>query len=646
MMSGIFLKNLLKLILVGVLLIPSNLKASDDEKGIRTIIHLLDYIGKDYPGAVENGKIKSAIEYQEMADFANTIKHLSESDKILQKDEIIIGKIKELIQIINQKAPPVEISILTKSISLLVINRTKFKAYPKQWPDLNAGKSLFQNNCVSCHGTSGNGNGELAKNLNPKPTNFLNDSLAENSTPFQAYNSIRLGVSGTGMLAFSDLSEEEVWDLAFYVKSLNTADSSGLNANLKKEFKEASKNIDLKQVATLTDINLKEKLGNNKNAEQLLASLRLHSENKKVSENSLNIAKKNVLEALNAYRRKEYKLAREKALSAYLDGIEPVETRLRANDPKFTASIEKHMLLLRLGIEDREGLQVIEKTVEKNIQLIGKAGKMLVENKLSFWLSLLLSASIVLREGLEAFLIIAVILAIIKNSGIKRALPWLHGGWIAAVFMGCLGWYLSGWILHISGKNREIMEGVVALFAVVVLTVVGFWLHNNSHARKWKVFIEERINKLLNKESMFSLAVFSFMVVFREAFETVLFLQAISLETPQENQLAIGMGVLSAFVIIAFLMILFIRFSKSIPVRQLFRYSAWMITLLAVILVGQGVHAIQESGIFSITEFPFNFRIEWAGIYPTFETMLSQALLLAGILFLYHLQTRRIKLGN
>jgi high-affinity iron transporter len=245
---------------------------------------------------------------------------------------------------------------------------------------------------------------------------------------------------------------------------------------------------------------------------------------------------------------------------------------------------------------------------------------------------------------LEAFLIIAVILAIIKNSGIKRALPWLHGGWIAAVFMGCLGWYLSGWILHISGKNREIMEGVVALFAVVVLTVVGFWLHNNSHARKWKVFIEERINKLLNKESMFSLAVFSFMVVFREAFETVLFLQAISLETPQENQLAIGMGVLSAFVIIAFLMILFIRFSKSIPVRQLFRYSAWMITLLAVILIGQGVHAIQESGIFSITEFPFNFRIEWAGIYPTFETMLSQSLLLAAILFLYHLQNRRLKL--
>lgn len=643
-MPGILLKNFLKLILVGIILIPVNMEASDDEKGIRTIIHLLDYIGKDYPGAVENGKIKSTIEYQEMVGFANAIKNLSESDEILQKDEIIIGKIKELIQTINQKAPPVEISNLTKSISILVINRTNFKAFPKQWPNLNAGKSLFQNNCVACHGATGNGNGELAKDLNPKPTNFLNDSLAQNLTPFQAYNNIRLGVPGTGMLAFSDLSEEEVWDLAFYVKSLNTSDSLGLNANLKKEFKEASKNIDLKEVATLSDIRLKEKLGTNKNSEHLLASLRLHSENKKVSENSLNIARKNVLEALNAYRKREYKLAREKALSAYLEGVEPVETRLRANDPKFTATIEKQMLILRLGIENREDLQVIQKTVERNIQLIDKAEKLLTENKLSFWLSLLLSASIVLREGLEAFLIIAVILAIIKNSGIKRALPWLHGGWIAAVFMGFLGWYLSGWILHISGKNREIMEGMVALLAVVVLTVVGFWLHNNSHAHKWKVFIEERINKLLNKESMLSLSVFSFMVVFREAFETVLFLQAISLETPQENKLAIGMGVLSAFVIIAFLMILFIRFSKKIPVRQLFRYSAWMITLLAVILIGQGVHAIQESGIFSISEFPFDFRIEWAGIYPTFETMLSQILLLAVILSLYYIQNKRIKL--
>jgi high-affinity iron transporter len=77
MKSGIFFKTLLKIILIGVLLIPANLKASDDEKGIRTIIHLLDYIGKDYPGAIENGKIKSAIEYQEMVGFANTIKNLT-----------------------------------------------------------------------------------------------------------------------------------------------------------------------------------------------------------------------------------------------------------------------------------------------------------------------------------------------------------------------------------------------------------------------------------------------------------------------------------------------------------------------------------------------------------------------------------------
>jgi high-affinity iron transporter len=187
------------------------------------------------------------------------------------------------------------------------------------------------------------------------------------------------------------------------------------------------------------------------------------------------------------------------------------------------------------------------------------------------------------------------------------------------------------------------MEGLISLTAVIILAFVGFWLHNNSQAEKWKIFVEEKIGKQLQKDKMLGLAFFSFMVVFREAFESILFLQAINLETIPLNKSAIGFGVLAAIVLIAILGFLFLRYSKKIPVRQLFRYSSWGISLLAVILLGKGIHSIQESGWISITDFPVLVHIDWLGIYPTIETTVSQLILVSAVLTLYYLSSCRCK---
>ncbi|MEQ8560466.1 MAG: FTR1 family protein, partial [Cytophagales bacterium] len=109
--------------------------------------------------------------------------------------------------------------------------------------------------------------------------------------------------------------------------------------------------------------------------------------------------------------------------------------------------------------------------------------EMMQDKKFNYWLSFALSASIMLREGLEAFLILALILALIRSSGLKKALPWVHGGWITAILLGVAGWFFSDWVIGISGKNREIMEGMISLVAVIVLAFVGFWLHDHSHAK-------------------------------------------------------------------------------------------------------------------------------------------------------------------
>jgi len=371
---------------------------------------------------------------------------------------------------------------------------------------------------------------------------------------------------------------------------------------------------------------------------------KLVAEKDSSSDNSLKTANDYLINALKNYKEGNNKSARQDALAAYLEGVEPVEARLKTYAPAISSKLEQQMLQVRLAIEQNKNNFEVEKEISSAISLIDDAEQVLGNNSLSYWLTFVLSASILLREGLEAFLIIVLILALIRSSGTKKAKIWFHGGWIVAVFMGIVGWFFSGWIIDISGQNREIMEGLISLVAVIILAFVGFWLHNNSQAEKWKIFVEEKIGKQLQKEKMLGLAFFSFMVVFREAFESILFLQAINLETIPFNKSAIGFGVLAAFGLIALLGLLFLRYSKKIPVRQLFLYSSWGILVMAVILLGKGIHSIQESGWISITKFPISVHVDWLGIYPTIETTASQLILCSTVLALYYLSNYKSKL--
>lgn len=398
----------------------------------------------------------------------------------------------------------------------------------------------------------------MGEGLYPTPTNFHETELMRQISPFQAYNTIKLGVNGTSMRAFSELNEEQLWDLAFYIKSLRFNERETDTTALREHFETVIPDVTLKEVAVLSDEQLLKNLAKKSdNSTIQLKALRLMAPTREESNNSLAVAKENLKEALKNYAQGNKSLARTNALKAYLEGIESVEALLKANNPAFTIEIEQQMLNVRQAIEQDKGVETLKEEIDKALALITKAGQLMRDHKLNYWLTFILAASIMLREGLEAFLILAMVLALIRNSGVKKALTWLHGGWITAIILGVAGWFLSGYIIQFGGKNREIMEGLVALFAVLVLLFVGFWLHNHSHAKKWKEFIENKIGRYLQKDKMFGLATFSFMVVFREAFEVILFLQAINMKVKPENKSAIGMGVLAAVVCIAVMVYLF-----------------------------------------------------------------------------------------
>lgn len=615
-------------------------KAND--KSVQTCIHLLDYVARDYSAAVSNGEIINAAEYEEMQEFGSTIFTLAQSIEPFSANanDSIYGELAQLQAAISAKASPVEIAQISKAIKTKIMARTNYKAAPLAWPDLASGAVLYQQNCVTCHGENGDGMGILAADLDPAPTNFLDHELLADVSPLQAFNTITLGVEGTAMRAFSELSAQEIWDIAFYVKSMRfqpTVDST----ELKQQFSSAVELVNLDAVASKSDNELLAEFPA-EFATDYLAAIRLLAPVIDES-NTLHIASDYLQKVLNAYANQSYKEAKEYALSAYLEGIEPVEAQLRAHDPTFVARLEEEMMGLRTAIDQKQDFKQVEYFVQEGVTLLAEAEELLQDSEMTFGLSFLLTASILLREGLEAFLIIALMLALIRSTGSKRAAWYVHSGWFTAVFLGFLAWFAADALLNISGKNRELLEGSIALFAVVILVLVGFWLHSNSNARTWKIFVEDKVKKLITTENSIGIAVFAFMVVFREAFESVLFLKAISLETADEHHLSIGLGVLVSFAIIATMVVLFIKYSAKLPLRQLFLYSSIMISVLAVILMGKGIHAIQETGIISAHAFPIPLRIEWLGIYPTTESILSQMAVIAVIYGLILVNRKRLQ---
>lgn len=644
-MCKAFSINFLMVVLLIFTTIPQVFSQQND-KDAETVIHLLDYIARDYSEGVQDGKVTNEQEYSEMLEFSGQAYDLTDLGSFLPEKEksSLLDYLEKLKVIIREKKPANEIGDLARQIRNDLIKITGVQTAPKVWPNSVRGKELYANNCASCHGANGNGDGELGKGLDPAPTDFYETELMRQVSPFQAYNTIKLGVNGTSMRAFSELDEEQLWDLAFYVKSLRFKDNETDTTALRAQFESVYPDFNLKDVATHSDEDLLASLSeNNENAATQLKALRLLAPTGDESHTSLDIAKENLNAALKNYTEGNKSLARTNALSAYLEGIEPVEARLTANDPAFTIEIEQQMLNVRQAIEQDKGVPALKMETDKAFAMIDQADQLMKDHKLNYWLTFILAASIMLREGLEAFLVLAVVLALIRTSGVKKALPWLHGGWITAVILGIAGWFLSDYIIQFGGKNREIMEGLISLFAVVVLLFVGFWLHNHSHAKKWQEFIENKIGRYLQKDRMIGLAAFSFMVVFREAFEVILFLQAINLEAQPENKSAIGLGVLAAVVCIAVMVFLFLKYSKKIPVRQLFRYSSWIIVLLAIILMGKGFHSLQESGWISVTGFTGLFRIDWLGFYPTLETILAQVALIITIIITYQVHNQRIK---
>lgn len=591
-----------------------------NEKEARTLITLLDYIAKDYDGAVENGKIINEAEFEEISEFTETCISYHENliPQVNNQSFTDLKKgLENLKDLIQNKSDQILIDAQTKEIKNKILAMGLIKMSPDKWPSLKSGMMIYNEKCQSCHGAEGKGDGILAEGLDPEPTDFQDPGTLKHLSAVQAYNVAKLGLEGTAMRSFNELSETELWDVSFYIMSLShPADQSRLN--------HLPAGITLDSVSKWTD----QALQNNLTAlgSQLEISQVRHYEPEHAL--PLTVASKNLDASLQAFLQNDKKAAQQLALSAYLEGVELVENTLKASDKSIVIEIEKAMLAYRTALKGDDE-KLAKSTYARASELIEKAQEILDSNSYSFGFTYWAALSILLREALEALLIIVVILSILRPLKIKKAIQFLHAGWIAALVVGIASWLFVNQLVNISGSSREMMEGVGSLIAVVVLIYMGTWLHSKSEIKKWKEFIEVKINNISQSGNWWGLMLFSFIVVFREAFEVVLFLSALKLDIPNSTGSPIGWAVLTSVIVIIVFAVLILQYSKRLPIKQIFRVSAITMVILAIVLVGKGFAALQEAGIIGMNLLSDWVRFEPLGIYPTIQSVGAQLLTLA-----------------
>ncbi|MCB9108209.1 MAG: FTR1 family protein [Anaerolineales bacterium] len=253
------------------------------------------------------------------------------------------------------------------------------------------------------------------------------------------------------------------------------------------------------------------------------------------------------------------------------------------------------------------------------------------------------AAAIILREGLEALLVIVALMAFLQRSGHndKRHWIWIGGAvgigasLVVAVALNVVFNYAA------SGQNREVVEGVTGLVAAGLLFYVSYWLHSKASIHGWQSYIKTRTNQALAGGSLVGLALLAFLAVFREGAETAIFYlgmaSAISLQDLVLG-LSIGIGILAVAAILMF------KVGVKLPLRPFFLVAGLLVYYLGFKFLGAGIHALQVSGVLPASPVDWLPAVPLLGVFPTWETMIPQLVLLLGavVVWLYlRLQDRQ-----
>jgi high-affinity iron transporter len=359
-------------------------------------------------------------------------------------------------------------------------------------------------------------------------------------------------------------------------------------------------------------------------------------------------------ETLRLHKEGDYDGALLTSRTAYLDSYESIEIPLRPIDPDFTLEMEIKFAELRNLIQARAPYEQVEAKVieirrglDESERLVSGTG--ILAPTIAFSASF----SIIFREGLESALIVSAILTYLEASRNNRFKKHVYYGIVIAIGATAVTWFISAFIIDISGASRELIEAIAGVSAVAVLFWVSFWVLNKIETKRWIEFVKAKVWKATTTGSIMVFVLLSFFTVYREGFETVLFYQAMLsfakyMEWYVVAGLAIGLAVIVATAIVV------IKLGKRLPLKTLFALTMGIGAYMSIAFMGNAIRDFQELGYISTTHLIGTVpRLDinlasMTGIHPTLETIIGQSALLAiyvaGSLYILIIIPRRQRL--
>ena len=608
-------------LMLPVLALCSLAVSANSPEGASQALHLIDYIGADYPPTVEDGKVIDETEYHEQLEFLAVLKGLiADLPERAERAELAQG-VNALQTAIEQREDGAAVAREARQLGAKLAVAYEVSQAPVITPDPTRGAPLYAQHCSVCHGEAGAGDGPAGVGMTPPPANLRDAGRLDRLSLYAIYNTLGLGVEGTDMPSFADqLDERQRWDLATYIAGLS-ADPNAAKAD---------KTYNLADLARQTPNEVLAAEG-----PQAAATFRAQRAQPpqvvRGPAQLLDYTSATLDKSLAAYRAGDREQAYDLSVAAYLEGFELVESSLDNVDSNVRKSTEKALMAYRQSLQDGLPIEQVEQRLEAAKGLLKASAGLLGSDGLSGSLSYISGLLILLREGLEAILVLAAILAFLRNTGQQSAVRSVNVGWALALVAGLATWALAAYVIDVSGAQRELLEGCTALFASVMVLWLGVWMHDRRHAAAWQDYIK---SSLVSGGGRFGFAILAFFSVYRELFEVILFYETLWLQAGPAGHNAVLAGGATALVLLIGLAWVILRGSAKLPLAMFFGINAALLCALSVVFAGHGVKALQEAGIFGTRPVPF-FEFDWLGIHADAYSLGAQAVALLAIIVLY-----------
>ena len=328
----------------------------------------------------------------------------------------------------------------------------------------------------------------------------------------------------------------------------------------------------------------------------------------------------------------------------YFDRFEAsgMENKIGSRDSAFKTTLEAYFTRLVSLMKAGQPVERLNAEASALTQDLQKAVTMLGEGEETQWSLLLYSLMIIVREGLEALLIVAAIVAYMVKNNHQDKLPLIRQSVIVALIASVITAAIFQMLFTNSGASRELLEGFTMLIAVVMLFSMSYWLLSKIEARHWKAYLEGKLSESLSKGSLIGLWLTSFLAVYREGAETVLFYFALFGDAGSSVDMAsivAGFAAGSVLLLVAYAVM---RFTVvKLPLKPFFFFTGSLMYLMAFVFAGKGVLELIEGKLFQPTLLAAAPEVGWLGIYPYAETLAPQAALIAAALIALWIMARQ-----